>query len=74
MQRLGGQEWLLSLTDRPEHPAITLLLTLADEALARHCAARWPACCHTLRQRMLRELQDALDEQKNEKKTNISVN
>ena len=74
VQRLGGQEWLLSLTDTPEHPAITLLLTLADEALARHCAARWPSCCRFLRERMLQELRDGLNEQKNEKKTNISIN
>ena len=74
VQRLGGQEWLLSLTDVPEHPAMTLLLTLADEALARHYAIRWPSCCRTLRERILQELCSGLDRKKNEKKTNISAN
>ena len=73
IQRLGGQEWLLSLTDTPEHPAITLLLTLADEALARHFASRWPSCHQALRERILQELHTGLD-RKNEKKTNVPSN
>lgn len=56
------QEWLLSLVDDIDHPALTLLLPLADEALARHCAARWPGQCEALRQRILQELQDGLPE------------
>ena len=73
IQRLGGQEWLLSLTDIPDRPAITLLLTLADEALARHCASRWPSCHQALRERIMQELHTGLD-RKNEKKTNVPSN
>jgi len=62
VERSGDQEWLLSLVDDAEHPTLTLLPPLADEALARHCAARWPSQCAQLRQRILQELRDGLPE------------
>lgn len=62
IQPSGDNEWLLSLVDTPDAPTLTLLLPLADEALARHCAARWPSACHPLRQRILHALQDSLEE------------
>lgn len=60
IQPNGAQEWLLSLTDDAVHPTLTLLLPLADETLARHCAVRWPSQCEALRQHILQELQDSL--------------
>lgn len=60
VQQAGPDEWRLSLMDQPDKPTITLLLPLADEALARHCAARWPNCCEALRAMILRELQHGL--------------
>lgn len=55
-------EWLLSLADDAERSTLTLLLPLADESLARHCAARWPSLCEVLRERILQELQDSVQE------------
>lgn len=56
LEQTAPQEWTLSLVDDENHPTLTLLLPLADEALARHFAARWPAECHALRERILQEL------------------
>jgi hypothetical protein len=56
IEQIAPQEWLLSLVDSAERPAFTLLLPLADEALARHCASRWPDCQHSLREYILHEL------------------
>lgn len=60
LEQSGQQEWLLSLVDDADRPTLTLLLPMADEALAQHCARRWPQECETLRQRILQELQDGL--------------
>ena len=62
LEQTGQQEWLLSLVNDAEHPTLTLLLPMADEALARHCASRWPMECEKLRQRILQELQDGIKE------------
>ena len=62
LEQTSQQEWLLSLVDDADHPTLTLLLPMADEALARHCASRWPTECEALRQRILQELQDGLDD------------
>lgn len=59
----GTGEWLLSLADRAEQPTISLLMPMADEALARHCAAAWPNQCESLRLLILQSLQDGLQEQ-----------
>lgn len=59
IQQTGAREWQLSLTDDLDRPSITLLLSLADDHLARHCAARWPEVLHPLRTLILKELQDA---------------
>lgn len=61
IQHSSGSEWLLSLVDNAMKPALTLLFPLADEALAHHCAARWPEQCEMLRQRILQALQEGLD-------------
>lgn len=63
IEQTGPSEWLLSLVDDVARPTLTLLFPLADEALARHCAARWPDQCETLRQRILLELKQGLKEQ-----------
>ena len=34
--------WMLSLTDSLESPTLNLMLSLPNEALARHYAGRWP--------------------------------
>lgn len=60
IQQLTDSEWLLSLCDRQDKPAITLLLTLADERLARYCAARWPEHCGELHGMILQELLSSL--------------
>lgn len=62
LEQTSPQEWLLSLVDDADRPTLTLLLPLADEALARHCAARWPGQCEALRERILQELQRGLPE------------
>ncbi|MBR2718729.1 MAG: DUF4364 family protein [Clostridia bacterium] len=62
MEQTGSQEWTLSLVDSTEHPTLTLLLPLADEALARHCAARWPEQCEALRSHILQELNNSVNE------------
>lgn len=63
MEPTGSGEWLLSLMDNAVQPSLSLLLPMADEALARHCAAAWPAQCETLRQLILKELHDGIQEQ-----------
>lgn len=63
LEQTGQQEWLLSLMDDADHPSLTLLLPMADEALARHCASRWPTECEALRLRILQELRDGVKEQ-----------
>ena len=62
IQQSGGSEWLLSLVDDAATPALTLLLTLADESLARHCAARWPGKCQHIRRHILTALASCLDD------------
>lgn len=52
----SGTEWMLTLTDDADAPTLTLMLPLADEALARHCAAKWPEKWQELRQEMLAAL------------------
>lgn len=51
-----GSEWLLSMEtakeDAPE-PTFTLMMTLPDEALARHFAARWPQVQQELRRSII---------------------
>lgn len=63
VQQAGAQEWLVSLADAAEHPTLTLLFTLPDEALARHCAAAWPRHCEALRALILQALRDGLSEE-----------
>lgn len=60
LQHCDAGEWMLSLSDHPDQPSITLMLTLPGEHLARFCAARWPACCAALRSEILAELHKAL--------------
>ena len=47
-----GSEWLLSMEDAAES-TFTLLMTLPDEQLARHFAARWQAANAALKQQIL---------------------
>lgn len=56
IEQTGWQEWMLSLVDDAAQPTLTLLLPMADEALARHCAAAWPIQYPSLRQLLLKEL------------------
>ena len=56
----GNGEWLLTLADDAAQPSLTLLFTLADEALARHCAARWPSQCQQLQQMILLALREGI--------------
>lgn len=63
MEPTGSGEWLLSLMDNAAQPSLSLLLPMADEALARHCAAAWPAQCEGLRQLILQKLHDEVQEQ-----------
>lgn len=56
----GNGEWLLTLTDDAAHPSLTLLFSLADEALAQHCASRWPSQCEGLREGILHSLKNSL--------------
>lgn len=60
LHRCDTGEWLLSLSDQPEQPSITLMLVLPGEHLARFCASRWQACCLSLRQSILTALEQAL--------------
>lgn len=60
IQPSGPREWMLSLTDNPDEPTITLLLTLADERLAHHYAAAWPEKCQALRDLILLKLREGL--------------
>ena len=64
LQKAGSRDWLLSLTDRPEAPTMTLMLSIPDEHLARYYAARWPGCGETLRASILRQLHEAEAEKK----------
>ena len=59
LRQADGGEWLLSLSDGAEKPAISLLLPLPGEHLARWCAARWPSVCGALRALMLTRLEAA---------------
>lgn len=59
----GSGEWLLSLMDSSIQPSLSLLIPMADESLARHCAAVWPAQCESLRQLILTELRKDIQEQ-----------
>lgn len=63
MEPTGSGEWLLSLMDNAAQPSLSLLLPMADEALARHCAAAWPDQCEGLRQLILQELQNGVQKQ-----------
>ena len=60
LEPTGPQEWMLSLVDDENHPTLTLLLPLADEALARHFAARWPSQYEALRTFILCELSNSI--------------
>ena len=42
LQQIGDADWMLSLTDSLESPTLNLMLSLPNEALARHYAGRWP--------------------------------
>lgn len=59
LQQASRAEWLLTLTDRAETPAFTLLLTLPDEHLARWCLSRWSGCCGELRKAVVNALHAA---------------
>lgn len=58
-QPTGNGNWLLPLTDRPEHPAFTVMLTLPGRHLANYCAGRWPERHEALRTLILDELHRA---------------
>lgn len=59
LQQDAHGDWLLSLTDTLADPSVTLLLSLPDEHLARHCAAAWPAHSAALRGLVLDRLRAA---------------
>ena len=59
LQKISDDEWLLSLSDDPEHPAITLMLPLPLEAMARCASVRWPQVCAGLHADILSMLQRA---------------
>lgn len=59
LRQADAGEWLLSLTDREDKPAVSLLLPLPGEHLARWCAARWPAACDGLRAMLMGRLERA---------------
>jgi len=59
IQMISDGEWLLTLADHPLQPLITLLLPLPQEHLARYAAARWPAQCGALRERVLQQMRSA---------------
>lgn len=53
IQMVSDTEWLLTLTDSPVQPRITLLLPLPQEHMARYAAARWPQQHESLRTQVL---------------------
>ena len=59
LRQADGGEWLLSLSDREEKPALSLLLPLPGEHLARWCAGQWPGACEGLRALILNRLERA---------------
>lgn len=42
LQQIGQTDWMLSMTDSLTEPTLNLMLSLPNEALARHYGARWP--------------------------------
>lgn len=55
-----GGEWTLYMADPPEDPTFSIIISLADEALCRHWARRWPDVCSALRasiEHLLRDFQ-----------------
>ena len=60
LQQTSEGSWLLSLNDQPHKPTMTLMLSMPDEHLARHYAARWPQEGESWRTLILRELEEGL--------------
>lgn len=60
LQQTSEGSWLLSLNDQPHKPTMTLMLSMPDEHLARHYAARWPQEGESWRMLILRELEEGL--------------
>ncbi|MBE5768706.1 MAG: DUF4364 family protein [Clostridiales bacterium] len=59
LQHLDTEEWLLTLSDDQEHPAITLMLPLPEEAMARHAALQWQEVSPSLAQQLMEMLEGA---------------
>ena len=53
-------EWLLTLTDKPETPGIDMILSLPDEHLSRCGAQRWPIVAADIRAFVLDMLDNAI--------------
>jgi hypothetical protein len=53
LEQVSDQEWLLSLADAMPQPRMTLMLSVPDQNLALHYAAKWQTCCAELRKAML---------------------
>lgn len=58
LHQVSGEEWLLTLSDGAGKEAVTLILSLSGEHLARWCAARWPEACKGLRGMVLAKLRE----------------
>ena len=59
VRQCGLNEWLLTLTDDPDTPGIDLILSLADEHLARCSARQWPQAADQIRSFVLDALENA---------------
>ena len=57
LQQIGEADWMLSLTDSLDSPTMNLMLSLPNEQLARHYAARWPQSRRPLSAQIMNALQ-----------------
>ncbi len=57
LEQVDDQDWMLSLADTMPGPRMTLVLSVPDQGLALHYAARWQSCCDEMRTLLL-ELMD----------------
>ncbi len=53
LEQVGDQDWMLSLADTMPGPRMTLMLSVPDQGLALHYAARWQSCCDDMRSLLL---------------------
>ena len=60
VRQCGLDEWLLTLSDDPNAPAIDLMMSLPEEHLARCSALRWPLVSEDIRRFVLEALENAL--------------